>query len=202
MTMLKLRKKHVTPPGGYRYHDPDLNMNFSANTLATLVSNVATTRKINSKETIPNLAEIIEDSICQVIPQSFVLGEKDMKQRQYMPLSVVKIATETFLTDWRISGRQYASREETNNRAEICTKCPENRVNKACLGCRGLTPWVKNWTQRSTGLDDDLLICNCTAVMNVAAIHPDKSYIVSCTTKQQLGNMPDTCWRKKLCEAR
>lgn len=200
--MLKLKKKHVVPPGGYRYHDDDLNMDVRANTLDQLTERVASLRRLNGKDPVKDLKDVIEDWICQRIPQSFVLGEKPKSQiRQYMPLSVVKAATEVFLTKWRVAGRRYCNNDIALNRARICMECPHNRVNKACLGCKGLTPWVRDWTRRTTHLDDDLLICNCCAVMNVAHIHADKAYIREATTSEMLEAMPKTCWRKQICEA-
>jgi hypothetical protein len=199
--MLKLKKAHETPPGGYRFHDDELDMDTQANTKAQLILQCKKLRRLNGVEIPGDFADIIEDWICQRIDQHFVLGEKPPSAiRAYMPLSVVKTATEIFLTQWRIAGRKYVSTAKADERAVICLSCEQNRVNAACLGCKGLTPWVRGWTQRSTTYDQRLLICNCCAVMNVAHIHADNAYIVKATHAEILNAMPATCWRKQLCE--
>jgi len=201
MSMLKLKRPHQTPPGGYVYTDKDLDMNFQANTLKQLVEKVEGMRKINEKEVPSNLHEIIEDWICQRLEQSFVIGEQAPGTQQlYMPYSVVKIATEMFLTKWRLSGGKSCSTKIAEERAVICMACSCNTTNATCLSCRGLVSWIRTKTQRKTSHDSILLVCNKCAVMNIAAIHCDDKYIRKSTTPDVIEAVPDTCWKKIICK--
>ena len=199
--MLTLRKKHQVPPGGYVYHDPEMDMDFSANTLAQLVEKVALIRRANNLTIPENFKSVIEDWICQRLPKSFVIGDPDpVKQRQFMPLSVVRTATELFMTGWRLNGSKLCTPEEADRRADICIQCEANTTNAACLGCKGLLSWIRTKNQRKTLKDSLLLVCNRCAVMNVAAIHCDEGYIKRSTAPDVLAALPTECWKKAICE--
>jgi len=202
--MLTIKRKHESPPGGYWYHDDALAMDLMANTLNQLIEKATGLRKLNDLEVPEGFGAIIEDAICQHLPNSFVVGRDETAQHQwakaYMPLSVVKVATEIFLTGWRNSGRHVVSVEEADRRADVCIACDGNRVNKACLGCRGLISWVRQWTQRKSTRDDALLVCNACAIMNAAHIHADEKWTRRSTNAESLAAMPETCWKKQICK--
>ena len=132
--MLKLRKKHVVPPGGYRYYDPDLKMKVEKNTLQQLIEEITRLRGLNALEIPDNLADIIENWICEQVPDNFVIGDLTKKPKLgYVPVATVRVATEKFLTKWRATGRKVCSQQEAVRRAAICVQCQENNTNSSCL---------------------------------------------------------------------
>jgi hypothetical protein len=66
--MLALRTSYITPPGGYRYYDADLDQMIAAVSLDALVREAAQMRKINGLPPVKDFAKVVEDYICSRLP--------------------------------------------------------------------------------------------------------------------------------------
>lgn len=67
--MLHITERTITPPGGYYYYDPDLEIRFKAGTLDSLIQKVTRGRKINNLLVNAHLARLIEHTLCTLIPE-------------------------------------------------------------------------------------------------------------------------------------
>lgn len=73
-----LRTLSVTPPGGWKFQDPDTGFEMSADNFNTLVQKVETHRTYKGSN-MGNYPDYIEHQICNSIPESWSQKEPRKK---------------------------------------------------------------------------------------------------------------------------
>lgn len=135
----------VTPPGGWRYVQPETGFEFAASTLRELVKKVATHRKSNSLAAGDPSADI-QDFVCAQLPIgsescSHVI-EGDYALKTHFTMEDVKRFIQAAVSALR--GRGLVDQPEAERRAALCASCPLNTMVKGCWRCKGLAEWLFN----------------------------------------------------------
>ena len=133
----------VTPPGGWRYVQPETGFEFAASTLRELVKKVATHRKSNGLAAGDPSADI-QDFVCAQLPIgsescSHVI-EGDYALKTHFTMEDVKRFIQAAVSALR--GRGLVDQTEAERRAALCASCPLNTTVKGCWRCKGLAEWL------------------------------------------------------------
>lgn len=201
--LIKLKNRAVQPPVGWSYKDSDTNFLIEGGHFDQLVEMVSKHRAANGLSIAPNLPAIIEDAICRQIPAEMTnapMSDYPVSHRP-MTLSTVTNATKIALKAWRRLGRHVVPKSKANERAKLCTDCPENVMSSACLSCKGLSSWIREWLGRSTPYDDSLYVCRVCGVMSSAQIHLTRKTFADYSSEAIIPKHPESCWKRKLLEA-
>lgn len=122
---MKLVNKNEEPHGGYWYHFEDqhgttYNVRGFSEGFPRLVSKVASTMRSNNIEVPPNLADLVEDQICQRQPVGKCLYEKKLGDRTAKAIhSFTKIADSAFAA--------IGIKTSITKKARGCSKCNKRR---------------------------------------------------------------------------
>ena len=205
--MKELKQKNKTPPGGWRYTDPDTGFNFRKyRTIEELVDRVTTYRLHNNLPPIPSLRLIIEHWLC---------CQPNMEQH-CKPTTVVSRSLRQYLQGAKAAVKiaasgdsAYTTQQEAEARAVICVDCFQNVENKkhSRLG-RYTDKYLRSMVgSRRTSLDEQLFSCNlCTCPLR-PKVHVTQSIIEEALTRKERGvlKIPMTsksgkkfyCWQFK-----
>lgn len=157
--MLKVKNKSITIPGGWRDVCPETNFPFFADSLEQLVDKEKKHLIANKYPVPENLAEIIENRICHMMPEGICIStdaEKNVIGRSRLPVVDIMNTTLRFSNTQRV-----VSQQEAERRASICSSCPHNAISKICSTCRGINSQLRSMMNgRSTPYDHKLHICD------------------------------------------
>jgi hypothetical protein len=145
--IVKIADPAITPPGGWRYRQPETGFEFKAATLPALGRAVADHRKANGLQPGSPLDEI-QAFVCAQLP----LGSEDCTA-EADPTEVADIALKTdfsmedvkrFLIAAKeaLGQNKLVTQEEADRRAGICASCPLNQSVGGCWTCQGLADWI------------------------------------------------------------
>jgi hypothetical protein len=199
--MLHLKRKDKDPPGGWFYIEPTLKVQVVAGHFAGLVQQVQHLLAVNEIVCPENIADIIEDSICQRLPSVFLIS--DTKFRLINTYNMVHDGTLALL---HLAIRQkngLVPLAVAERRAEDCVVCPFNSLEAGCIGCTGLHWLVQQWFHnRSTSLDSHLHVCHICGCLNQAQVHVAADILISHTSEDRKKLFPtEKCWKGELfCE--
>lgn len=101
----------------------------------------------------------------------------------------------TMLAGWLKNG-QFATKEEADRRALICAECPKN-VDVSCSSCAAGAFLLKQMNVvggRTTSSDVVLKHCEACGCSNKIKVWVPKSVILEKTPKEQMDNLPASCW--------
>ena len=198
-SLLTFRKASTVPPGGYKYLDPNNEFLIVGSTLQDLINRVVVYRKANNFDVEPDLPAIIEDWICQRIPQELTsaYSKNTAPTLTNATSATVSGATQFLLKQFRLNGRKKINLEDAKKRAAICRKCPDNTKTVACASCQGLTPWIRGWIKGPIEVEEGLHICKNCALFNIAQIYVPIEVFARFTSDAMLENHPDRCWKVK-----
>jgi hypothetical protein len=193
----RFKNKAVVPPGGYAYKDPDDGYVSQAATLDQLCMMVSRHRSANGMEVPVNLPEIVEDWICNQIPDSLCTGADAVVRTvsgRTITMTAAQASTTQILHQWRKHNRRTVSKDELARRARICSECKNNTSRSACLSCQGLNTWVKQWVG-GCPMEKQLFVCASNAAMNIAQVHVPLDALKEITSDSVLNVSPPNCWK-------
>ena len=192
---LKFRRPNSVPSGGYAYVDPNNKHRIVEGTFQSLVTHVRRYRKANDFKIEDNLAEIIEDWICQRIPvdqTSAYEPNRDPVVTNATSATIVAITSHLLLL-FKKNGRIQVSPEIAKERADTCRACPKNVSSIACASCQGITSWVHTRIKGSEENEHRLYICSPSAIMNIAQIYVPLEVIKQTMTTEQINTHDKNC---------
>lgn len=198
--------------GGWCYQVPETGQVFCGSSLSELMINLAAHYKAAGYPQPPNLARLVEDYICDHIPdycggeprasraddgvrQSWLAGLKHT-------FTNVLTGTQT-LAAWIVGGRHYVDGDLANERARICTsgfhgrKCPENEEPLGCTGCntKTLHEIVRSVVgSRTTTSDSRLKACKVCGCDLKAKVHLPHDVLWKHMADAQIAALPPHCW--------
>lgn len=203
---LKLQTLNETPPGGWRYKipgaPPDVAWVGPYHAFTDLLDAVKLRCAANGTKIPANVAEDIQDQLCQVLPPGRCVDINGMpfhgaKGLTNLSIDQIKQATNT-LASWFFQGRQRVSNDEIHRRTMICAACPHNQPYH-CASCaeKGLRDIVNSVVAGSELPTDSLLrvctMCGCSlkakSRLTLDLLHKHMG-------KEQLSALPDHCWLK------
>jgi hypothetical protein len=146
--MLRLARPDVTPPGGFHYRDPDLDVEFEGHNVEHLTVQVNRARLINHLPPILDMASVIEDAICRGIPACLTVpAERAERTQGATPLASpyphpapgARVSeSAALLATMKILRRapRLISWDMAAPRASICRGCECNTQEPCCYGCK------------------------------------------------------------------
>lgn len=213
--MKRLLNNHRTPPGGWRYVDPDTNFVFDRGyrSLEELAAHVRLYRKQNKLSAIKKVSAVIEDWLCaqpdvgQYCHECGAAKDKTLLSpppveeepapeeprtlRQYLQGAMAYIETV-------VAGDEgLVSQEVAEKRAAICSTCPHNRPTRghSALGeytDRKVQELVGN---RRTSKDDKLWTCRCCTCPLRSKVHFAQNIVQENLSDKEKAKMPGRCWQ-------
>ena len=197
---LKLRRRDVVPPGGWHYIVPGTTKAILSGYWHTLIADVAKYMSSNEIDIPIDLAEQIEDWICRHIPAELTSDPHQVYAPGKRPLTshTIETATAIALRAWKNVGRKVVLISEAEERAKICADCKFNISSVSCFSCKGTRQWILQKVQRTTSMDNNLLVCSISGIMNMTHVHMTEEVIRSFSNGNILDNHPDNCWKKKM----
>lgn len=142
----------------------------------------------------PNLNELVADAYCKQRPNSLNCAMCDpKKQRQKVNIGSVAQWVKAMYNWGKKERFKLVDQELAEQRAEICSSCPEQVEVSGCWGCRGvanLLPMIAG--ARTTKSDLKLKACGRCGCYNKASVHLpiDPSH-------ESNIEYPDHCWKAK-----
>lgn len=188
----RLRNKLLTPPGGWRFEDPDTGFKFSGySTFRELLNHVRNYR-LQNKLTVPSgIAALIECWLCeQPKMERYCREEGDVVTRR----TVRQYASGAIAASKVIVSRDgISSQEEAERRAIICVNCPHNKLNKEHSRLRRYSDNFVKWaigSFRKTSLDDKLFSCEVCSCPLRAKVHTAIKIVRESLTEEDKARLP------------
>jgi hypothetical protein len=169
--LLHLKSLNITPPGEFRFRDPDSGFEMKEGTFYELTRTVAIHRRNNN---FRPLAEAeIEDAVCQSLSPG--AQAEYCAEGARIPTFVPWTDVLNFLKTagaWLAGGLSTVEPIEAERRAGICAGCPYNRgLSGGCAACSNAVNSLRSEVlHKSTSLDGKLeacAICHCDNKMTV-----------------------------------
>lgn len=192
--MLKLLKRDTTPPGGFRYIDPDTNVPISAFSMRDLVRLSTSHRNANKLPIPENFQAIIEDWICQQMPAGVCVTEGGFivtsgVQTSFNIIRLTMAAHKIMKAKKRVP----TTHDEALRRAAICVVCSKNVPATGCSSCKGVKDIIKSMRSigAATQYDTKLESCASIGLLNEISIYLDEETLSEISSKRKF---PETCW--------
>jgi hypothetical protein len=130
----------VTPPGGWRYIQPETGLEFRDSTRRLLARKVAEHREANGIE-VGDVVGDIDDFVCANLPVGCdncepIYPNEDIALKQKFNIDDVRRFIESALA--ALGNRGLVGQATADARAKICSTCPLNQDVSGCWWCRGL----------------------------------------------------------------
>ena len=192
--MLHLKSLNISPPGEFRFKDPNSGFEMKEGTFYELVRTVAIHRRNNNFR--PLMEAEIEDAVCQ--------GLSPASQAEYcaegarLPTFVPWTDVLSFLktsAKWLGGGMTMVPQEEAERRAGLCQNCPYNRaLSGGCAVCSNAVNSLRsNILHKSTSQDSKLQSCVICSCDNRTTVHiPIKTLE---TVPHDFSLAKQWCWR-------
>lgn len=196
-----LAEKSLSPPGGWKYTQPESGKFFSGISYRQLFELVAAHRRGNNYDVAPGWEQRFEEEFCQqnqlVGTQWCPLQNQDPKPERSLGLSDVRRFLYSVQEAVVKKGDIFVSQEEAENRAATCASCINNATVPGCFGCNGLRNLVdKLRGNRHTSHDERLRHCTVCGCTNSVKVWLKESVIDSSGLE-----FPDHCWLKSCSPA-
>ena len=192
----------TTPPGGWRYTQPETGYEMQAMVLPALRAQVQMHRKSNREMKLDldeGWWERVQAEMCLDNP-GWITSYCDPNAGPQLP-SRGPVGIYDLLTFFRAMrkwvfdhGFSRVSKEEQDRRRAICKACPHNIDVKGCTGCQGVVRWLGEFMDREEveAEDPDLKNCGvCGCVLKLKTILPAE--VIRETTNPR-DTYPDHCW--------
>jgi hypothetical protein len=145
--IVKVADLSITPPGGWRYRQPETGCEFKAATLPALGRVVRDHRAANNLPPGSPLEEI-QAYVCAQLP----LGSEDCTtEADPAELADIALKTQFSMEDVKrflmaakdaLGQKGLVDQSEADRRAGICAGCPLNQSVGGCWTCQGLAEWI------------------------------------------------------------
>lgn len=193
--MKRLIPTSLTPPGGYRYTQPETSHTMTASSFHVLVDRVVQHRKANNLPVPFNIDDAVEMYICHERPELCEERGKVTAGSQPLTLGLAVRLTKTLIA----AGKRRVEQGEADRRSEICSTCPDNVEPSGCTGCN--KPMVKKAVEfivsgNKTAYDSSLKSCKHCGCFNAAQVWIPLDALQSVISEGENDNLPDHCWKK------
>jgi hypothetical protein len=135
-----LKSKNTTPPGGWRYEQPETGAVLHGSSWSSLIKEVEKHRVQNGIKTA-GLEGDIETFLCSILPPSmcqFTQPKKTSKKT----VGIRDVADFVNAVKDTLYNGGVVEEEKARKRAEICARCPLNVSIPGCYGCKGIANTV------------------------------------------------------------
>jgi hypothetical protein len=209
--MRQLKSTSTTPPGGWRYVDPDTRFVFDRDYrfLNDLLEHIKTFRAQNRLEPIPDLQMVVEEWLCHQPNMKGYYKEVPNPRTMSQYLRGTRAIARTLARSALRLSESYCPPEEAEARAAICEQCFHNDIphEQSALAAMADTAIQELVGDRSTSKDRKLFTCLvCTCPLR-AKVHFSNSLIqedISETERYRYPNglpgrdgKPVYCWQRK-----
>lgn len=203
--MLHLGNPNVSPPGSFRYRDPELAaVNPALAAVGPHHSEHDLLNDLNKRRTANGLgimtAAVLEDRICQSLPPGYCRDELNQPTVDpgvgFLNLAQVVQGTRT-LVSWFLRGRVRVSDDEVVRRSYICNQCPLHKPIHGCQGCAGNSLYsVVNEVVANRVLPTDAMLGACGVCMCSlrAKTRLELQDIKPHMSKEQFAQLWSRCW--------
>lgn len=193
--MRKIIDKTLTPPGGWRYRQPESGAVITAGDWNTLIERVKAHRLANNYPLGLHFVQEVEESLCGELPDGST-DCLDTNPEQAPKRKITLGDLRTFLQvmeKWVSSGAKFVPQEEAERRAGICSQCPMNQHVEGCFGCKGITALITTILgAMGTSYDAKLSGCQVCGCALRAAVHIPLSAQLAGTRGLVF---PEHCWK-------
>lgn len=189
----------MTPPSGYFYKVPETGAEFEAGDLNALVFNVRRHYSINALTPPADIADCIEHFLCIRNPASMCKGEYIPGEKIPLVINLkdIKAATHSLSAEMRRASGGLVPQLEAEARAEICSKCGDNKKG-ICTSCNGLGDYVVRAVgARTTNNDSKIGFCKRSLCLLRVKVHACDAIVRARIPLVDLSNYPRTCWLYK-----
>ena len=200
MPTLKLSRE--TPPGGWRYFQPETRLWFSGDEQGVyeMAERIVAHRRYANvpRGTIQEVMEDIHNQICERLGPAFCHQKgggtffhikKDLSQNIDSQTAIA--GTKAFI-EFLATGRELVDRQEAFRRAEICRSCHLNTHGKGCVSCNGLNKLVKT-VLKEERREPGLYICAACGCGLQAKVQVNEEVIKAADQGRDL-TYPAWCW--------
>lgn len=190
--MIRITDTMATPPGGWRYEQPETGYVMRSGSLRGLVALVRAHREGNGL-TVGDPEQDIHEWLCAMHPE-ICRRETAIIEKPGIGFSDVQafVATVTELIK-RKGDRSFVGKDEAERRASVCITCPHNKSLPGCGPCKGIASLVT--LNRETSKDDSLKQCAICGCFLATKVHLDRDLIRETQAKDYV--FPDWCWLSK-----
>lgn len=191
---MKLADKSLSPPGGWKYTQPETGVLFTGVTYLQMRDKVFRHRRSNGLDVDPGWVERFEEDFCE---QNRLVGTQwcpiegaTPKAERHLGVADIRRFLNTAREAIASGGDVFVEQEEADRRAAICAACVNNAEIPGCFGCNGLRKLIsKVRGSRTTASEDKLrhcTVCYCTNSVKVWL----KEEVIDSTGLQ----FPPHCW--------
>ena len=196
--MLRLLRPSVTPPGHFRYVDPNTGHVTRAPNLVQVVSAAIAHRKANKLEIPDHFAEVIQDWLCRQIPNGMCVDEHGRPSKGMYRRSAESSVRATMALSklGKRLGHALVSQPAATSRAAVCIQCSLNVPLAGCLGCRGVKSILEELKRgKGTEHDSELLGCGITGALNPIQVYIGMNTLTE-AFPNDLKRCPAECWMR------
>jgi hypothetical protein len=198
--MLKLNNRSIAPNGGFTYTQPESGLTLTGHSWEQLVNRVKQHRVANKYPIHVNIEAEIEDQCCRnTVTDEWCSEAKNLPPApKWQRIAEVLYFTKT-LAEKFLRGNQQVEQATANERASICSGCPDNVKVYGCEGCgRGV---VEEAIRRvsgasTTAYDDQLQTCRWCGCFNAAQIWFPLEILQNNMSREIRKALPEFCWKK------
>lgn len=211
-SLLKLRVTNETPPGGYRYTDPnDGYMIGPYDNREIWLKYVEKHKRDNGYPVDEDWRQQAEDQLARLLPigwgfydtgQEFTdTIDARLKGGDIMNGTRVMLELVRRVAAFKLFGLDspFVSKEVATERAMICSRCPFNIPVTGCFSCTGISEIIEEMSGGYTTPYDDMLrscgICKCS---NKAQVRVEGVVLKEGVTSEQRRLFETTLWCWKL----
>lgn len=198
---LKLKRRDVVPPGGFKYFQAETKFWITSPTYPDLISRIRKHRASNNLPVGLRFLEEIEDQICQTLPPDWIDRDDPVhRARAGFAVDFMNVLSGTgLLVEWFLTGRKKVEQTEADRRANICSSCFYNQPIQGCTSCNdGVLRDVVNKIVGGsvTQYDNHLRACKLCACSLKAKVWLPLELLVKRSSAELQEALPDWCWIK------
>lgn len=187
--MIRIVDTMQTPPGGWRYEQPETGYVMTSGSLAGLISKIQEHRKGNAIEA-GDPERDVHEFICAKSPE-LCMRQTAIIEKPGLGLEDVRAFAETVKAIVAKRGEGcYVESEQAEKRAAVCVSCPHNKRLPGCTPCQGIANLVS--LNRETSRDDSLKQCAVCGCFLSSKVHLTNEVILETQAKDY--TFPDWCW--------
>jgi hypothetical protein len=192
--MLHFKTLNVTPPGGWRFTDPNSGLVSEANIFPDLLQKVHQHRRNNNF--LPLTESEIEDIVCRSLTPA--AQAEFCTDGARIPDAVPWTKVAEFIKTaaaWVAHRDAYVPQEEAERRAAICAGCPYNRgIAGNCAACHATVNALRTAVlKKATRYDDKLKACALCGCDNKLTVHVPLKALE--TVSHDFSLAQPWCWR-------
>ena len=129
-------------------------------------------------------------------------GEAPALKKRFFPnQSQIVNGTKAILAGLTQGKKALVTQEEAEERAKICSVCPNNLHIGGCYSCSAAYNLVKRVFDRKTRYDHVLRVCSICGCLNAAQVHVTAKILKDSSKGMDAKDYPETnCWKRELLE--